>query len=41
MKFTPFRRIGFSKFQIKWMLFILWSGFKVNTSNGVHNFTLF
>jgi hypothetical protein len=30
-----------SQFQKKWMLSILGSRFKVNTSNGIHDFTLF
>jgi len=30
-----------SQFQKKWMLSILGSRFKVNTSNSIHDFTLF
>jgi hypothetical protein len=33
--------IGSSPFQMKWILSILWSGFKVDAYNGVHDFTLF
>jgi hypothetical protein len=33
--------IGSSPFQIKWILSILWSRFKVDASNDVHDFTLF
>jgi hypothetical protein len=34
-------RLSNTSKKLKWMLLVLWSGFKVNTSNDVHDFTLF
>jgi len=39
--YTPTYGIGSSPFQLKWIPSILWSGFKVDASNNVHDFTLF